>query len=196
MASSNSPALILPSSPTGTNVALAEDIHAIKPPVEIPSGYWWLLWAAIAAAAVWGLWMLWKRWRRQKLAPKPTAVIPPHRKAKDRLRSAEELLSDPYRFCSLVSDVVRVYLEERFNLHAPERTTEEFLNEMRNSTALHPDHKQLLEDFLTQCDLVKFARHEPSQEELRALLESALRLIDETAPVASPEAAVVSAQAA
>ncbi|SRR4051812_6354794 len=196
MASSNSSALILPPNPVVTNTALAEDIHGIKPPVEIPSGYWWILWGALAAAGAFGLWKLWKRWQKQKLLPKPAVVIPPHRKAKDRLRTAGELLSDPYRFCSLVSDVARVYLEERFDLHAPERTTEEFLAEMRNSTVLHPNHKALLEDFLTQCDLVKFARHEPSQNELKALLDSALRLIDETAPIAAPENSEPSAKAA
>src|SRR6185436_9130169 len=164
-----------------------QDIHGIRPPVVIPSGYWWILWTALAVAVAFGLWKLWRKWQQKQLAPKPVVIIPPHRKAKDRLRSAEELLSDPYRFCSLVSDVVRVYLEERFDLHAPERTTEEFLYELTGNTVLNPQHKQLLEDFLTRCDLVKFARFEPSQEELRALLDSALRLIDETAPVAGPE---------
>jgi hypothetical protein len=191
MASSNSSALILPPTPvSGTNSAALQDIHGIRPPVVIPSGYWWILWTALAAAVAFGLWKLWRKWQQKRLAPKPVVVIPPHRKAKDRLRSAEELLSDPYRFCSLVSDVVRVYLEERFDLHAPERTTEEFLYELTGNTVLNPQHKQLLEDFLTRCDLVKFARFEPSQEELRALLDSALRLIDETAPVATPDTQV------
>ena len=39
-----------------------------------------------------------------------------------------------------------------------------------------------LTSFLQECDLVKFARFEPSQDELKSLLESALRFIDETAP--------------
>jgi hypothetical protein len=93
------------------------------------------------------------------------------------------LLSDPYAFCSLVSDVIRVYLEERFNLHAPDRTTEEFLNELREGSQLNEEHKALLENFLTKCDLVKFARDEPTETELRGLLDAALRLIDETREV-------------
>jgi hypothetical protein len=40
----------------------------------------------------------------------------------------------------------------------------------------------LLQDFLTRCDLVKFARMEPTIDELKGFLEAALRLIDETAP--------------
>jgi hypothetical protein len=127
--------------------------------------------------------MLWKKFRRRQVAAKPAIVIPPHRRAKDRLRNANELLSDPYAYCSLVSEVVRGYVEERFELHAPDRTTEEFLEEMRSTQALHPNHKALLEDFLSRCDLVKFARFEPTQDELKSLLDAALRFIDETAPV-------------
>ena len=90
----------------------------------------------------------------------------------------------------MVSDVIRVYLEERFNLHAPDRTTEEFLEELRQSSRLNEEHKALLENFLIKCDLVKFARQEPTEPELRDLLDSALRLIDETrevAPAVTPE---------
>ena len=169
----------------GTNAITGEeDIRGIKEPVVIPSSWGWLWWllavAVIAALAFYA----WRKWGRRVAAPKPAVLVPPHRRAKDRLRAAHELLSDPYRFCSLVSDVVRIYLEERFDLHAPERTTEEFLEEMRGSAALSTEQKGMLEEFLTQCDLVKFARAEPSETELNALLEAALRLIDETSVTA------------
>lgn len=188
MASTNSPALILPAPAQGTNATSAfEDIHGIRPPVYIPAGYLWLLWVAAVLAVAFAIWAIWKKWRKQNLHPKPAIVIPPHQKAKDRLRTAHELFSEPYRFCSLVSDVVRIYLEERFNLRAPERTTEEFLEEMRDSAALNPGQKILLGQFLGECDMVKFARFEPTVEELKTLLESALRLIEETAPVTGAE---------
>jgi hypothetical protein len=193
MASNNS-ALIVPAPPSagasGTNVA---DIHGIKGPVHIPSSYAWIGWLLVATAVFVGGWYLWRKFRKQKHNVRPAVVVPPHRRAKDRLRNANELLSDPYAYCSLVSDVVRMYLEERFDLHAPDRTTEEFLEEMRSTSMLHPDHKALLEDFLSRCDLVKFARFEPTQDELKALLEAALRFIDETPPLpAGPEPAAVS----
>lgn len=174
-------ALAIPAPASNAPTAL-DEIRGIKDPVPLPGSYtwlWWLLGIAILAALAW---WAWRRWSRRQ-PPAPEAIlIPPHRRAKDRLRSAGELLSDPYRFCSLVSDVVRVYLEERFNLHAPDRTTEEFLDEMRVSTLLLPAHKTMLEQFLTRCDMVKFARAEPAEPELKALLDAALRLIDETAP--------------
>ena len=92
------------------------------------------------------------------------------------------MISQPRPFCILVSDIVRVYLEERFSFRAPERTTEEFLHELKATNLLLPDQKQSLGDFLSICDMVKFARYEPGQPELETLHGSAVRLIDETEP--------------
>jgi hypothetical protein len=108
-----------------------------------------------------------------------------------------ELYDQPKPFCILVSDAVRLYLEERFGLRAPERTTEEFLDDLSRSAALTGSQKDSLKEFLSACDMVKFARYEPQRTELEALYDSALRLIEETeprpqptAPAAAPEEAV------
>ena len=92
------------------------------------------------------------------------------------------LISDPRLFCIAVSDATRLYLEERFDLHAPERTTEEFLKELRRTHHLNADQKLTLGEFLEQCDLVKFARLEPTESELRSLYRIAERLVEETVP--------------
>ncbi len=178
-------ALLLPGN-TATNIA--EDIRDLKGPVGIPSSYAWLWWVLLGLIVAAAAWFLLKRLRRRKPLTKPVVAIPPHRKAKDRLRAAGELMSDPYQFCSLVSDVLRTYVEDRFNIHAPDRTTEEFMEELRTSQQLHVNHKVLLEDFLSRCDLVKFARFEPSEPELQSLLDSALRFVDDTAPVSETHA--------
>jgi hypothetical protein len=182
---SNSSALIVPAQPATGAASTNFDIRGIKGPVHIPSSYAWIGWTFLALAILAAAWFAWKKFRRRKTVAKPVVVIPPHRRAKDRLRNVNELLSDPYAYCSLISDVVRTYLEERFDLDAPDRTTEEFLEEMRSTAILHPDHKALLEEFLSRCDLVKFARFEPTQDELKSLLDAALPVIDETAPVSN-----------
>jgi hypothetical protein len=193
MASNNS-ALILPAQPATGAASTNLDIRGIKGPVHIPSSYAWIGWTLLAIALLAAAWFAWQKFKRRKTVAKSVPAVPPHRRAKDRLRNVNELLSDPYAYCSLVSDVVRTYLEERFDLHAPDRTTEEFLDEMRSTAVLHPDHKALLEEFLSRCDLVKFARFEPTQDELKSLLDAALRVIDETAPLPISEpAAPVSA---
>jgi hypothetical protein len=82
----------------------------------------------------------------------------------------------------LVSDTVRLYLEERFDFCAPERTTEEFLRELSATNLLTDAQKESLGGFLESCDLVKFAKYEPGENELHELHSSAVRLVEETEP--------------
>jgi hypothetical protein len=113
-------------------------------------------------------------------------AVPAHVRARQRLQEALALLSQPKPFCTLVSDTIRIYLEERFDFRAPERTTEEFLHELRDTNLLLADQKGSLGEFLKSCDLVKFARYEPAEPELRDLHDSALRLVEETEPRPAP----------
>jgi hypothetical protein len=105
-------------------------------------------------------------------------------RAKQKLQEALALIGQPKPFVIAVSDAARQYLEERFEFRAPERTTEEFLYELKRTNLLSENQKESLGDFLQQCDLVKFARYEPAEPELRGLHDSALRLVEETEPIA------------
>ena len=175
---SNSSALIIP--PPSTTVAATNDIRAIRPPVEVPNDWawiWWMLGALVLMGVVTAA-ILW--WRKKQGAALSAPIIPPHVRAKNRLREALTLIHDPRLFGTAVSDALRIYLEERFNFHAPDRTTDEFLLELQASRLLLPDQKQSLSEFLQSCDLVKFARFEPTEAALRELHDSALRLVDET----------------
>ena len=118
--------------------------------------------------------------RKQQQQRAYVPPVPPHVRARQKLEAALLLISDPRAFCIAVSDALRVYLEERFQLRAPERTTEEFLRDLQKTPALNETQKQSLAAFLEQCDLVKFARFEPPESALRDLHESALRLVHET----------------
>ena len=170
--------------PGASTNELPADIRGLKGPVEIPTGWEWVWWLLGAVAAAIVAWRVYKWWRKRQLTPKAAVVIPAHRRAKDRLRGALDLISNPYAYCSLLSDVVRGYIEDRFNYKAPERTTEEFLAEVQTGTRLTLEQQALLSDFLQRCDLVKFAKHEPAEPELRALYDAALKFIDETAETA------------
>jgi hypothetical protein len=157
-------------------------LRDIKPPVEMPSGWAWLGWVACALALVALAYLGWHYWQKKKQEVAVVPVVPPHVRAKQRLAEALALIGQPKEFCIQVSDTVRWYLEERFDFHAPERTTEEFLNELRDTSLLTPDQKDSLVEFLNRCDLVKFARYEPGEAELRDLHSAAVRLVEETEP--------------
>ncbi|MGC3958266.1 MAG: hypothetical protein QM813_10100 [Verrucomicrobiota bacterium] len=176
-------ALVTNSQPaTAPSLANATDIRDIAPPIDIPSGLAWLWWT-LAAIVLLGLavWLL-RWWKRQqtRIAAKPP--LPAHVRARIRLQDALTLIGQPKPFVIAVSDAARTYLEERFNFRAPERTTEEFLYELQRSDLLTREQKDSLGAFLSGCDLVKFARYEPGEPELRELHTAALRLVDETSP--------------
>ena len=185
----NKSALILPNPKDATNTSSADevaDIRDIKGIVDVPFGDGGMVWVlallvllVVALISVWAVRRyLSKRDEKSVPIPKP----PAHVLAWNKLQNALSLIHDAERFCTEVSLIVRVYLEERFDLHAPDRTTEEFLFELRSSEHLIDDHKDLLSRFLSECDMVKFAKAEPPENELRRLHEAATRLVSETQP--------------
>jgi hypothetical protein len=181
MLTTNSSALIVPAQPPATNTAPAPIFHeAPKPLIDIPSGWTWFFWSLLILALLAALYFGWRWWRK-----KPALVIPPippHVRARRKLEQALAMISEPKPFSILVSGAIREYLEERFDFRAPERTTEEFLYELQNSLLLTRDQKSSLAEFLASCDLIKFAKYEPAEMELRGLYQSALRLVNETEP--------------
>lgn len=86
-------------------------------------------------------------------------------------------------FYSEVSDILRLYIERRFMLRAPELTTEEFMDQLRNSDKLTIEYKNLLREFLSHCDMVKFAGLTPSGTDIVNTIESCEKFIEETKPV-------------
>jgi hypothetical protein len=85
-----------------------------------------------------------------------------------------------------ISAILRHYVERRFLVRAPEKTSEEFLAEVQGLALLHAGQKRRLAEFLRQCDLVKFAGHHPEGGESEQTIELCRSFIEETA-ARSPE---------
>lgn len=180
MSAANQHAVIVPP-PTNSATATNAVLRDIRGPVPLPPELLWLWIAAGAALGALVATLIWNKWFRGQPLPSPVPDVPPHQRAKHRLADALSLLSQPKPFCIAVSDALRLYLEERFEFHAPDRTTEEFLVDLQQTELLNHSQKEFLTNFLTRCDLVKFAQHEPSETELRSLHSAALGLVEETA---------------
>ncbi len=167
-------------------------IRDIAPPAELPPPPVQWLWLGAAAATLVcvgiGTW-LWRRGRRHGDTAR-TVRIPAHERAFATLQQIvdEDLVGKGQvkLFYTRVSDVLRHYLEDRFELHAPEQTTEEFLAAFRESPLLTSDavlqasHQALLRNFLTHCDLVKFAEHQPGTDEIQKTFDCCKTFIVET----------------
>jgi len=166
--------------------AVTNALRDPKPPIAIASRWellWWIGGVLFVFALLVGLLIFLILRSRRKPAP---PLIPAHLRARQQLDAALALLNQPKPFVIAISDTLRGYLEERFNFRAPERTTEEFLLDLQRTPLLAQDQKASLGDFLQRCDLVKFARYEPTERELQDLHGAAVRLVNETEPRPEP----------
>lgn len=185
-AATNAPRSVPGGSAAAPHAPVPDSLRDIRGPISIQSATAWAIRIGLAAVLAALLYAAWRHWRKRPGHKAAERVIPPGERARQRLAAALGLIEQPEPFCRAVSEIARAYLEERFGLRAPEQTTEEFLAVAGDSPVLEKRHRDLLAGFLTQCDLVKFARAEPGRPELEQMHAAAVRLVDETAPVAAP----------
>jgi hypothetical protein len=162
------------------------DIEDIRDPLTAPLPWGWISAGVVALAAL--VWWLWRRFRRRKsvvveAAPPP---VPPHETALQRLDGLlrSDLLERGQMkgFYLELTALLRIYIEGQFGLRAPERTTEEFLEELRRGLAFNPQQRELLRRLLQHGDMVKFAELKPTREEALGAAELCRRFIEETRP--------------
>ncbi len=159
--------------------ASAEDIRDIRGPQFVAPA--WLLPALVAGGAVlalgaYGVW----RWQRRR-RPAPSRL--PFEVALQRLEDLRALMrpQSAREFSIAVSDIVRSYIEQGFELTATHRTTEEFLRDLLEFPhAALAGHRALLSEFLHQCDLVKFAGMSLTLADMESLHHSACDFVRTT----------------
>lgn len=84
-------------------------------------------------------------------------------------------------FYGRLCNILRYYIEDCFNVKAAEMTTDEFLQDIKQKDILDIQDKLKLQDFLTHCDLVKFAKAQVSGEKVQDSVDMAKSFINKTA---------------
>jgi hypothetical protein len=159
--------------------ASGPDIRDIRAPYLIPAD--WRVPVLIGTAVALLLALLWLGWRWSRNRHPQLTLL---QRTLRQLEATRSLMAagDARAFAVAVSDVVRAYVEERFNVRATQRTTAEFLRDCLSQvgSALQA-HEQALGEFLKFCDLAKFARWSLNGQEMQGMLASAQHFVETTA---------------
>lgn len=165
-----------------------KELKEIAPPVALD--FWetmdrtdWLLLAGAGVLLVLACIAGWYFFLRKEPPPPP---LPPDPRdvARERLEALRRRIGQlgPREFGAEVSDVLRHYIRARYGISTMRRTSEEFLNAVMKDRAFNPRELDLLERFLRQCDLLKFARADAGELEAERLVDEARNFVEGTAP--------------
>ena len=129
---------------------------------------------------------------RKNKPEEPKALpVPPHQWAMHQLHLLEEKRlwqSDHIKeYYVELSEIIRDYLERRFNLPALEQTTEE-IKALVKLTSMNEDQQKELLSLLTLADLAKFAKQKPLPSENELALKKSRDFIRMTTPSVKKEA--------
>lgn len=165
-----------------SNAPNRADIRDIRGPKSFVSKIWLYVPIAFAALFIIGavsFFLLKKKQEESNPPPAPAHVIA--YEALSALEKKDYIHKGQIKSYYIeLSDIGRHYLEDRFNIRAPEMTTEEFFIKVKEDSALSVEHKGLLHNFLVTSDLVKFAKYQPAEQEAGLSLALAKKLIDQT----------------
>lgn len=147
-----------------------QKMYAIKPPMEVPSGFnispwvWWLLGILLLGG------LLFYFFRRRKKKLEARKKLPPYERALMELQELDKsnLLENRQtkEYYSKLTEAVRRYLEDEVHLRAMESTTSELIYDLelrmeRGELKLSREIIDELKIILQRADLAKFANSSP-----------------------------------
>lgn len=166
-------------------VSVKEDIKDIKPPIRL-FNYIFLIYIGIAILLLIIGYFIYKKYFKNKPAPEVKVkeeIILSHQLA---LRKLDELEREQLwqkgfvkEYHSRITEIIREYFEKQFGLPALELTTTESLDLLGRHTV----GKKVLDitsRFLSNADLVKFAKFIPLENVNREMMQQARQIIEQT----------------
>ena len=124
--------------------------------------------------------------RKRKTVPAPVVEAPMEPVHLRTLRSLRELdasrlwqQGEHKAYHSRITDLLRSYIEERYQVPAMESSTDELIQELGVSP-MNNEQRTHLENMLRLADLVKFAKAKPTPAENEQMMAGAIRFVEAT----------------
>lgn len=159
------------------------EMKEIKGPWSVAPNWFLYILAALLAIIAIGATIFFYLRRWAKPMDLQSEVLPqrqPHEIAYEQLNRIEGMnwvaQGQAKVYHTEISHVIRQYIAARYHIPALELTTQELLDR------LQPEDipRELVQQFFTNCDWVKFARYNPTKPEAHERMGEARRIVDET----------------
>lgn len=157
-----------------------EGLRDIKGPLSLSEPVWpvVVLVIVVLLAAAGGIYF----WLKKRKNPRPG--LSASGKALQELevlkRESSSSLEEIHAKYVRLDEILRRYVEARFQIRAPEMTTPEFLRSLKTAPELKKMDQSALKKFLEISELVKFARHRPPPEEIKEGLDAVESFVRQT----------------
>lgn len=177
-------------------VDTAQAFKAIKAPIDAPYTFrdflpYLIIGLLLLALAAWLIYYFSRK--KKEPAPvvvKPKVIIPAHEIAMRKLALLEEKRlwqqGESKAYYSELTEILREYIEKRFQVPALESTTDEILADMQKQP-LTSFQLEKMKDLLLRSDLVKFAKYKPAPESQMAEMETVRDFVKSTRDQPKPE---------
>jgi len=173
-------------------VPLDSVIRDIKQPIQVPVSFaeiypFILIAIGIAAITYFIVYLLRRRKRKEPVFSITRPQEPAHLIALrelDELKEAKLWQSNEYKqYYTRLTEIIRLYIERRFNIPAMEQTTYDIMLSWKNAGYNDRNLYDILKQLLNLADLVKFAKEKPLPSENEINLNNAYVFVRNTIPV-------------
>ncbi|MDG1477346.1 MAG: hypothetical protein P8Q14_09375, partial [Vicingaceae bacterium] len=177
-------------------VDTSKAIFDIRGPIEEPFSIidWakenWIWIAIVLVLLIGGILLIYYlKSRPEKVEEEIKVIIPPHVIGLQKLQKLKEdqlwQTGKVKMHHSEISEIIREYIEKRYEVNALENTTDEIMQSLRFHS-IEPNLLAKLNQVLVLADLVKFAKEKPLANENEMSLMNAIEFVKETKKIDIP----------
>lgn len=164
-------------------VDTAQEIRDVKNPLTVAYDYLTLLyWIFGAVACLLLVYFIYKKFfSKKKAVTEKKIILPDWQIALNELHELEERQlwqkGEVKEYHSRITEIIRNYFESRYDVLALEKTSGEIIEDLKKAADTQ-NILQITEEFLSNADMVKFAKFIPLPQINSDMMKQAIRIIE------------------